>query len=132
MPCQRHGTGDGGERVHCRLGLAVLTQTLRLTLMPCPLSVICNSLLPPSLTTTLMEVEPASRLFSSISLSAEAGRWMTSPAAILLTTCSSSFRMTGSAWVLAEVAPPWALRDWLCMVYGLFGPPTMLHPCGVV
>jgi hypothetical protein len=40
------------------------------------------SLRPPSLTTTLMEVEWASMLFSTSSLTADTGRWITSPAAI--------------------------------------------------
>lgn len=47
------------------------------------------SLRPPSLTMTLMEVEEASKLFSTSSLTAETGRWITSPAAIRLTTDSS-------------------------------------------
>ena len=45
-----------------------------------------------ALTVMVMEVEPASRLFSSISLSALEGRWITSPAAIRFTTsCSSAW-----------------------------------------
>ncbi len=42
-----------------------------------------------------MVVEPASRLFSSISLSADDGRWITSPAAIWFTTCWLSATMLG-------------------------------------
>ena len=61
--------------------------------IPHPLSVTCSSLLPPSFTVTTIEVAPASRLFSRISLSADAGRWMTSPAATRLTTSSASRRM---------------------------------------
>ena len=66
-----------------------------ITLIPRPLSCICSSLFPPSLTSTEICVAPASRLFSSISFNAEAGLWMTSPAAILLTTLGSSCLMTG-------------------------------------
>lgn len=47
------------------------------------------SLRPPSLMVTLMEVEEASRLFSTSSFTAATGRWITSPAAILLTTEAS-------------------------------------------
>jgi hypothetical protein len=61
--------------------------------MPQPLSVTCSTLSPPALTATVMAVEPASRQFSSISLSAELGRWMTSPAAMRLTTDGSSRTM---------------------------------------
>lgn len=61
--------------------------------MPCPLSWICRSLRPPSLTITLMCVDLASMQFSIISLRAFAGRSTTSPAAILFTTVSSSFWM---------------------------------------
>jgi hypothetical protein len=48
------------------------------------------------LATTEIAVEPASRLFSSISFSADDGRWITSPAAILFTTPSSSFLISGA------------------------------------
>lgn len=65
-------------------------------MIPCPLSRICSSLRPPPLAMTAIEVEPASRLFSSISLRAEAGLWMTSPAAILLTTSWSRAWMRGA------------------------------------
>ena len=58
---------------------------------PWPLSWICSSLRPPPLASTEIEVAPASSEFSSISLSADAGRWMTSPAAMRLTVCWSSF-----------------------------------------
>lgn len=47
-----------------------------LTLMPDPLSCICSSLTPPSLTVTLILVAPASSEFSINSLSALAGRWI--------------------------------------------------------
>src|SRR5450755_1128924 len=56
--------------------------------MPQPLSVIWMSFLPPASITILMRVEPASRAFSSNSFTTEAGRSTTSPAAILLATCS--------------------------------------------
>lgn len=66
----------------------------RLTRMPWPSSETWMSLRPPSLTTTFMEEEQASRLFSTSSLTAETGRWITSPAAIRFTT--ESFRR----WIL--------------------------------
>ncbi len=44
------------------------------TRMPWPLSEICMSLRPPSFTTTLILVAPASKLFSRSSFSADAGR----------------------------------------------------------
>jgi hypothetical protein len=65
--------------------------------MPVPLSVICSMRRPPSFTSTATDVAPASRLFSMSSFSADAGRWMTSPAAIRFTTASSSRRMGGGA-----------------------------------
>lgn len=46
------------------------TGPCQLTLMPEPLSWICNSLSPPSLTVTRMLVESASKQFSMSSLSA--------------------------------------------------------------
>ena len=52
---------------------------------------------PPSLRTIVIDVEPASREFSIISLTADAGRCTTSPAAIRLTTASSSFMIDGTA-----------------------------------
>jgi hypothetical protein len=61
--------------------------------MPQPVSVTCSSLLPPSLTTTAMLDVPASRLFSSSSFSADAGRWMTSPAATRFTTSGARRRI---------------------------------------
>ena len=62
--------------------------------MPHPLSVIWMSFLPPAWTLILMRVAPASREFSSISLTTEAGRSTTSPAAIWLATVSES------TWIL--------------------------------
>src|SRR5437763_14896063 len=58
--------------------------------MPQPLSETRISFLPPPSIWTLMRVAPASSEFSSNSLSTEAGRSTTSPAAILLATCSES------------------------------------------
>jgi hypothetical protein len=55
--------------------------------MPCPLSVICKSLRPPSLIRMSICVEFASIEFSMSSFRAFDGRWITSPAAILSTTC---------------------------------------------
>lgn len=47
-----------------------------LTRMPLPLSCICNSFMPPSLTVIRIDVDPASRLFSSNSLRADEGLCM--------------------------------------------------------
>src|SRR5438270_8269176 len=58
--------------------------------MPQPLSTTWMSFLPPPSIWTLMRVAPASREFSSSSFRTEAGRSTTSPAAILLATCSES------------------------------------------
>jgi hypothetical protein len=61
--------------------------------MPWPLSVMRMSLRPPASTSTRMRVAPASRAFSSSSLTTEAGRSTTSPAAIWLATWSGRMRM---------------------------------------
>src|SRR5947209_9707613 len=61
--------------------------------MPQPLSVIAISFLPPASTSRRIRVAPASREFSRSSLTTEAGRSTTSPAAILLATLSESTRM---------------------------------------
>ena len=58
--------------------------------MPHPLSVIWISFFPPASTLILIRVAPASSAFSSNSFTTEAGRSTTSPAAILLATCSES------------------------------------------
>lgn len=50
--------------------------------IPHPLSWICRSFMPPSLTMTRIDVAPASRLFSRSSFSAEAGLCIISPAAM--------------------------------------------------
>lgn len=65
--------------------------------MPWPSSETWMSLRPPSLMTTVMEVDWASRLFSISSLTADTGRWMTSPAAILFTTDSSKRLICGGS-----------------------------------
>ena len=81
------------------------------TMMPWPLSWICRSLRPPALAATAMLVEPASRLFSIISLRALLGRWMTSPAAMRFITCWSSALMTDAASLFdAEGHEPSALE----------------------
>jgi len=49
-------------------------------------------------------VDPASRLFSMSSFTADDGRWMTSPAAILFTTAGSSLRIAGASSVAAMAA----------------------------
>src|SRR5208283_2586166 len=56
--------------------------------MPQPSSVTWISFLPPASTLTRIRRAPASRAFSSSSLTTEAGRSTTSPAAILLATFS--------------------------------------------
>ncbi|KAI8570747.1 hypothetical protein RHMOL_Rhmol01G0060600 [Rhododendron molle] len=61
-------------------------------------SEIWSSLRPPSLTTALTEVEPASRLFSISSFTAETDRRITSPAAIRFTTDMSSSVLEITTW----------------------------------
>lgn len=67
-------------------GCSLRWQVAEHTVMPCPLSVICNSFKPPSLARISMLVEPASTAFSINSFKACTGATMISPAAILLTT----------------------------------------------
>lgn len=82
------------------------------TLTPCPLSWTCRTLTPPSLAVTVIDVAPASREFSINSFSALAGRWTTSPAAILFTTAGSSRTMAvGPAGAMAwdpDQSSPWS------------------------
>ena len=66
--------------------------------MPLPVSLTCRSLSPPPPMVTVIEVAPASSEFSSSSLTAFAGRWTTSPAAIRLTTSSGSLVIASSGW----------------------------------
>src|SRR5579859_6636844 len=61
--------------------------------MPQPSSVTRISLRPPASTSTRMRVAPASSAFSSSSLTTDAGRSTTSPAAIWLATWSERTRM---------------------------------------
>src|ERR1700745_885113 len=61
--------------------------------MPQPLSTMRMSLRPPPSTSMRMRVAPASSAFSSSSLTTDAGRSTTSPAAIWLATWSVSTRM---------------------------------------
>ena len=61
--------------------------------MPWPLSTMRMSLRPPASTSTRMRVAPASSEFSRSSLTTEAGRSTTSPAAIWLATWSESTRI---------------------------------------
>ncbi len=63
--------------------------------MPCPSSVTRIHLPPPSSRATSTRPAPASRAFSISSLTTDAGRSITSPAAILLTRAMSSFLMEG-------------------------------------
>lgn len=75
--------------------IKIIKKEKRRTRMPWPSSETRRSLRPPSLTETEMEVEAASREFSTSSLTAAEGRWMTSPAAILFTTDASSLLIRG-------------------------------------
>src|SRR5207249_9537184 len=61
--------------------------------MPQPLSAMRIILRPPASTSTRRESAPASREFSRSSLTTEAGRSTTSPAAILFATWSGRTRM---------------------------------------
>src|SRR5437868_11268715 len=61
--------------------------------MPQPLSLMAINFLPPASTSTRMRVAAASMEFSRSSLTTEAGRSTTSPAAILLATLSESTRI---------------------------------------
>ena len=63
--------------------------------MPPPLSRTRSNLIPPPSSCTAISVAPASRLFSSNSFSAEAGRSITSPAAIWLMSRSGRWWMAG-------------------------------------
>ena len=58
--------------------------------MPVPLSITCIDVRPASTTSTLMAVAPASTAFSTNSFITEAGRCITSPAAIWFATESGS------------------------------------------
>ena len=62
--------------------------------MPQPLSMTWMSVFPAPLMTIFTCVAPASMAFSTSSLTAEDGRWMTSPAAIWLATESGKSFMT--------------------------------------
>lgn len=74
-----------------QISFLVKTGFLQLhTSMPWPLSVICSSFRPPSLTTTSSAVDPASTEFSINSFKAWTGATMISPAAILFTTSGLS------------------------------------------
>jgi len=58
--------------------------------IPSPLSTTSHNVLPPLRITTIISSAPASMLFSTNSLTIEAGRWTTSPAAILFVRFSDS------------------------------------------
>lgn len=77
----------------------------RLTRIPWPLSWICRNLSPPPFAVIVMFVAPASSEFSSISLTALAGRCTTSPAAIRFTTSCDSLRMEGAPALEAAAMP---------------------------
>ncbi len=67
--------------------------------MPPPLSATAIRRMPPPSSRTSMSLAPASRLFSTSSLTTDAGRSITSPAAIWLTRTSGSGRMVRRAAV---------------------------------
>ena len=69
--------------------------------MPLPLSITCTSVRPASLMMTVIWSAPASTAFSISSLTTEAGRWMTSPAAIWLAMWS------GSKWMMSLILCGW-------------------------
>jgi hypothetical protein len=63
-----------GQLIFVRSNARASIQTTRLARMPHSLPSTCGGFIPPSLTVTRIEVEPASRLFSISSFKAEAGR----------------------------------------------------------
>ena len=65
--------------------------------MPTPSSVTAIKVRPPAATSTPTRVAPASIAFSTSSFTADAGRSITSPAAIRLTTPGGRERMAGTA-----------------------------------
>src|SRR5437764_11424343 len=81
--------------------------------MPPPSSLTWIRLLPPSCNSTSMRVAPASMLFSTSSLTAAAGRSITSPAAMRLTRVGGSSRM--SATVCLALAGEIAARQYLAL-----------------
>ncbi len=64
--------------------------------IPQPSSATRINSVPPCSSSTSMRVLPASTAFSSSSLTTLAGRSITSPAAILVTTCGGNWRMRGT------------------------------------
>ena len=77
--------------------------------MPAPSSTTRMSRRPPSSTTTVMLRAPASRAFSTSSLTAAAGRMITSPAAILAATWGSRI------WMRPTDSPlPWGVPGLSC------------------
>ncbi|MCY1303764.1 hypothetical protein D9M70_534880 [compost metagenome] len=72
--------------------------------MPQPLSVMTMRRTPPSSSRMPSCVAPASSAFSSSSLTTEAGRSTTSPAAIWLMSWSGSGRIGRGSWVVRRVA----------------------------
>ena len=73
--------------------------------MPQPSSLTAISAWPPSRSTTSIWRAPASIAFSTSSLTAAAGRSMTSPAAMRLTTTGGSWRIFMAA-ILRDFAVP--------------------------
>ena len=74
--------------------------------MPQPSSLTRISRLPPPAMAMSMRVAPASSAFSTSSLTAEAGRSTTSPAAMRLAVASSSCRIRGRILMSWRVMPP--------------------------
>ena len=83
--------------------------------IPHPSSVTCSSLLPPSRTVTVIDLDPASREFSSISFRAEAGRWITSPAATRLLSSSARSSADAAADVAAGVGGAESVSSFRCV-----------------
>src|SRR5579875_1166783 len=86
----RRRSSSGSFEVQCR-STAIASSV---SSMPMPSSLTTTRLWPPSFKVTSMRVAPASIEFSTNSLSAEAGRSITSPAAMRLTTVSGRRRRT--------------------------------------
>ena len=87
--CTLNKSSDGSLDVACRSTASVRSSAS----MPLPLSSTAISVLPPALSVTSIRVAPASSAFSTSSLTADAGRSITSPAAIWLTKLDGKTRI---------------------------------------
>jgi len=86
-----------------------------LSLMPLPLSITCKSDFPASLMISLISVAPASTAFSNSSLTALAGLWITSPAAIWLAILSGSkLMMSPNSDLICECNLTALAHFWWC------------------